>query len=396
MPKKTILASLLIGIALVSGGYFFLNNKGAGNTSVSVPIPPQSDWTIYENTASKYRIQYPSINMEVAPLDAYDYVTPITDKSEIDIQYSGKYPVNYDAYTPSTPTYVFPYVGIIDWVIRGYTGLSADEKQKLEEYQKPILLDLKSFAETERMYSVSDQNPNIRNRQVGDLQEMTFASSTAYSFTLSGEAVRAVGSRPPSNVTYRYVFFESPTKEKFMMWYPANDPISQKIVDSFKFTDASSTPEWLTYTNTAGGYSIEYPSDLQPNTYDTIDLAMGGSGIETPANETSVTLSPKGTYDWIINVRTSRISYKTPAEWIAYINTVPSNVLIIQKHVNINGVDAIITESPQPASPYHKAVTNLDVFMVHDGLGYDISGSDEIASTTYEKVWSSFKFIPQN
>lgn len=159
---------------------------------------------------------------------------------------------------------------------------------------------------------------------------------------------------------------------------------------------STSTPEWLIYTNAAGGYSIEYPSDLQPDTYDGIDTALGGSGIETPANETSVILSPKGTGNWIINVRVDRIEWKTPDEWIAYINTIPSNVLIIQKHVSINGVDAIITKSPQPANPYHKAATLLNVFMVHDGLGYDISGSDEIASTTYEKVWSSFKLIPKN
>lgn len=108
----------------------------------------------------------------------------------------------------------------------------------MKENNHFIDLDLKSFAEAIRTYQVHAQNPYIKNKQVGDLQEITFASSTAYSFTLSEAFINSEGGYLiPSGVTNRYIFLESSDKRKFMIWHPKDDPISQKIVDSFKFTN---------------------------------------------------------------------------------------------------------------------------------------------------------------
>jgi hypothetical protein len=41
----------------------------------------------------------------------------------------------------------------------------------------------------------------------------------------------------PATTTYNYIFVESPKKEKFMIWYPTDDPISNQIVNSFGFTN---------------------------------------------------------------------------------------------------------------------------------------------------------------
>jgi hypothetical protein len=157
-------------------------------------------------------------------------------------------------------------------------------------------------------------------------------------------------------------------------------------------TTATSTSEWLTYTNVAGGYSIQYPSDLQPYAYDGI--------AELPARPTTDTLgkidtalSLRGTLYRTITIFVDKVSFKTPDEWIASINNKNHGyVLEIQKHVSIDGMDAAIASSLKEGN----GTTYFDAFFVHDGLGYDISGSDRVASTTYDKVLSSFKFIQKN
>lgn len=218
MSTKTILFSAFIGIVVVGAGYFLLRTLSSNHTQIatnissSTPIS-QSGWKTYENTAFKYRIQYPS-SMSVGPLDRYDYITQITQKGEI----------------------ATGLVNIIAWRETALTGFSAEENKQF------ISLDLKSFAEAIRTYQVKAQNPNIKNKRVGDLQEMTLVSSTAYSFTLSESFTNSEGGYLiPSGVTNRYIFLESPDKRKFMIWYPKDDPISQKIVDSFEFTNSSTT-----------------------------------------------------------------------------------------------------------------------------------------------------------
>lgn len=171
---------------------------------------------------------------------------------------------------------------------------------------------------------------------------------------------------------------------------------------------ATSTPEWLTYINTAGGYSIEYPSDLQAYAYDIMSGYPGVTRVRTLAGKIDTALGPKSDPQYhLIEIFVDDVPFKTPDEWIVSRNETTSKqtesvyVLKIEKHININGVDASVTTSSKEGN----GLTYFDVFMVHDGLGYIISGasddaipgrSDAVASTTLERVWSSFKLIPKN
>ncbi|PIV87063.1 hypothetical protein COW49_01705, partial [Candidatus Kaiserbacteria bacterium CG17_big_fil_post_rev_8_21_14_2_50_51_7] len=75
--------------------------------------------------------------------------------------------------------------------------------------------------------------------QAGKLQKMNFASSSAYFFDLSDdfELATAGSGYPPPGISNRYVFFENSNKDKFVIWYPLNDNLSQEIVNTFEFTD---------------------------------------------------------------------------------------------------------------------------------------------------------------
>ncbi len=228
MPRKIAWVIVLIVLTVIASAYFLRPPIPNGQAhSGAFPLKSSSPgWRTYKNTAFGYEVHYPD-TLSVEPLDRYSYSTPITELEQIDMT----------SHAPNNKS----YVGIIDWVARGYAGLSAEEKQRLAQYQEYLRLDLKTFAEKERLYSLQEPNPNVRNRQVGELQETTFASSTAYTFTLSGENVRAVGSAPPKGGVYRYIFFENPNGDKFTVWYMEDDPVSQQIVDSFRFTDTATS-----------------------------------------------------------------------------------------------------------------------------------------------------------
>jgi hypothetical protein len=216
MSTKVLLFSVFIGVVVAGGGYFLLNNRGIPNTRSSTPI--QSDWKTYGNTAFKYRVQYPS-NMSVGPLDQYNYITPITEQNQIIITKDDLTPNSYNNLS---------YVAIKIAAVR-YLGAPGEN---------PISQNLRSFAEAKQASLLNGVSPTIK-AQVSDLQKMDFASSTAYFFDISDdfELATAGSGYPPPGIFNRYIFFENQNKEKFIIWYPKDDSTSQKIVDTFRFTD---------------------------------------------------------------------------------------------------------------------------------------------------------------
>lgn len=223
MPTKTILFSTFIGVVVVGVGYFLLRTFSSDHTPITTNVSSstpiyKSDWKTYENTAFKYRVQYSS-NMSVGPLDQYNYITPITENNQIIITKDGFGPSSYNNLS---------YVVI---KIVALNGLGAENKKFIGQ-------DLKSFVEAKQESLLNGVDPTIKVR-VGNLQKMNFASSTAYSFNLSDDFELGIpdnGYAPPG-ISIRYVFFENSNEEKFMIWYPKDDPVSQKIVDSFTFTN---------------------------------------------------------------------------------------------------------------------------------------------------------------
>lgn len=215
---KTVLFHAFIGVAMVGVGYFLLRTFSSNHTPIADNIS-SSTWETYENTAFKYHVQHPS-NMSVGPLDQYNYITPITEQNQILITNDDLTPNSYNNLS---------YVAI---KIAALGGLNANEKRKL------IGQNLKSFAEAKQASLLNSVGPTIKI-QIGDLQKINFASSTAYSFDISDDfGLATAGSGyPPPGIFNRYVFFENSNGEKFMIWYPKDDFISQKIVNSFIFTN---------------------------------------------------------------------------------------------------------------------------------------------------------------
>ena len=210
--KKTLLV-LLILIVYSSIFYFYCRPSLAPTHPTTNPVATttvsasQSDWKTYGNTAFGYRIQYPN-GVTVEPLDRYDYTTPISEKGEVSVG----------------------TVNIVIWRDAGTTGFSVAENKKL------VSLNLKSFAEAIRAYQTTAKSTS-QGIRVSDLREVSFASSTAYSFDLSGTFTNSEGGYLiPTGITDRYIFAEIRGHTKVMLMYPINDTIAQQVVDSFEFT----------------------------------------------------------------------------------------------------------------------------------------------------------------
>lgn len=222
MSTKIIIFSAFIGIIVAGVGYFLLrtfpSNPAPIVTNISSSTPIFQSEKIYENTVFKYRVQYPG-NMNVGPLDQYNYITPITEQNQIIITKDGLTPNSYNNLS---------YVAI---KIVGFRELGT-------EGEKLISQNIKSFAEVKRTGLLNGVAPTIKV-QIGDLQKISFASSTAYSFDISDDFELATpgSGYPPPGIFNRYIFFENKNKEKFTIWYPEGDQVSQKIVDSFRFID---------------------------------------------------------------------------------------------------------------------------------------------------------------
>ncbi|PIS43158.1 hypothetical protein COT23_02860 [Candidatus Kaiserbacteria bacterium CG08_land_8_20_14_0_20_50_21] len=223
MSTKVISFFVLAGIIVVCAWYFLLRTPSSNHIPITTNISPsklifQSGWETYENTAFKYRVWYPN-SMSVGPLDQYNYITPITEQNQIIIIKDDLAPYSYNNLS---------YVVI---KITSLKGLGIEEKKLINQ-------DLKSFAEAKRVSLLNGVDPTIKI-QAGKLQKMNFASSSAYFFDLSDdfELATAGSGYPPPGISNRYVFFENSNKDKFVIWYPLNDNLSQEIVNTFEFTD---------------------------------------------------------------------------------------------------------------------------------------------------------------
>ena len=167
-------------------------------------ISDTSEWKIYENTKYGYRFKYPSeaIIQKVAEME----------RSEVDE--SGSIVLGVPKYG-------------VRLEITGGKFLSPKE-------------DLKSFANTSWQYQKNSQNRNIE-KKVGELQQIEFASTTAYIFSLeerSSEYARQKEKEmnfPPTDRNSIFLFVESPKKEKFFIKFSANNQTSQQIINSFEF-----------------------------------------------------------------------------------------------------------------------------------------------------------------
>ncbi len=209
--RKIKISIFLIIIAiLVAGGWLLWkrgNSDGFNSQSSSSTNTPSTNWKVYENTAYGYRLSYP-LNTEIARVQDMD-PRPITEVDDIYVSWEGS-----------------------ELFITAVTGSSTASAS-----------DLKSFAESIRQNQINNKNPNVRNKQVGDLKKISFADKAAYSFTLSGGFI--VGASGTTEYgfegTHNYIFAENNAGEKMILHYPIGDALSEKIKNSFVFINKTSS-----------------------------------------------------------------------------------------------------------------------------------------------------------
>lgn len=94
-------------------------------------------------------------------------------------------------------------------------------------------LPLKEFAQEIWRENKEDTNPNIQNKEVGQISQTIVGGKVAYQFTLTGSYYDERGGYVLEK-KYLYLFVEN-NGLNFMVWLPADDSTARTILESFKF-----------------------------------------------------------------------------------------------------------------------------------------------------------------
>jgi hypothetical protein len=203
--KKT---KTIIVIAVVISGLFLWRWSATSGL-------PSINWNVYNNTVHGYRVSYPSV-VTIAPITEID--SRSLDKVD-DLEF----------FLPGKITALFVTVS---------TQYANAPEAIATERATLISLPLRQFAETLRQYQITDKNPAVLGKQIGNLQETDFAGQKAYSFTLtkSFSLGLAGGYALADGTMYNYILTENKNGEKFIIHYPIGDSLSEQMKDSFVFT----------------------------------------------------------------------------------------------------------------------------------------------------------------
>lgn len=240
--RNLIIIGIIVLIALV--GTFFLVKK----TTTTTVLVSQSDWKTYENTRYGYEILYPK-GISIGSVQEED---PATIQTTAELS-----------------------AGNLEIVTEGFL-LSAFQSNSNLDRNKLSNKDVTSFTQALWQNEKDNPNPNI-HREINNVTKITFASTTAYTFTekQSGtdyarhEAITKGLSVYPWNKTYIFLFLENPNDGKIISISVTDDIVAQQMLKTFIFTHNNmagipSRNTWLTYENTTHRYRINYP----PNSND--------------------------------------------------------------------------------------------------------------------------------
>lgn len=190
-------------------------NEHSSATTTVVVSSDESGWKTYENTKYGYTFIYPpeAVVQKVAEMERAN----MEESNDIDI------------FIPGDTT----LVRIVAWI--PYVTTPQTIKK---EHNDIIALPLSSFAEILRQWQIEDKNPNIK-KEVGSLEKITFKGKVAYRFTLTGSFTYGPwpsgGGYTLPGGSYDYIIFEH-NNIKFVMNYPLENNLSQKLLRSFEFT----------------------------------------------------------------------------------------------------------------------------------------------------------------
>lgn len=201
-------------------------------------IPSQDTWLTYENTAHNYYINYPQ-NSDDVRVDPYpDEYARIRVATGDTIQIPTPRGTLGIWSLASTSTAVHMY--------------SIDQKDAVNRIKYLSSLDLKSFVEAlcseqSRQASKQGSNPNgYPNLSLGmcytdNIREGIVSDQKSYTLNITGrlDTLLITVLVPGLLQEYKYTFFKNARGEKFLIWYPAGEPVFDKILSSFKFTNSS-------------------------------------------------------------------------------------------------------------------------------------------------------------
>lgn len=94
---------------------------------------------------------------------------------------------------------------------------------------------LKEFAELIWRKNDEDNNPNIPNKQVGELRKVYFEGEPAYQFSLTGSYIDAIGDGSVLYGQHEYLLTEH-SGSKFIIGF-STERTFKEIFDSFRFVD---------------------------------------------------------------------------------------------------------------------------------------------------------------
>lgn len=217
----TTFAPLLILVSIVGIFLYIPTHKSSPSNSTQSAASSTTSWITYENTKYHYQLSYPE-NGRVS-CEGYE-IEPIQECLSLRIGVegmSGQIAINAEPFA-------FP----------NFTSAQ----------RRVLSLNLKSFAEHERTVAIKDDasKSNLSSSNSLVSSTTTIASQVAYGFNNTGRGRIGVGffsdgEMGISSEMNSYFAIQNKSGDKFIIIFPANNPISQKIVDSFKFTDSSTT-----------------------------------------------------------------------------------------------------------------------------------------------------------
>lgn len=236
----------LIAVLLVGGGaYAYMQNKQASqpavtdSTATATSTTDTASWQTYTNTQYGYTLNYPE-DVLLQPV-AEEERLPVTESGSIVMGLGGTSGVR---------------VGIYAWVSVP-VGINTVDNPNYEinkgtiENNQIIKLDLRSFSKALRQRVVDDKNSSLPNKNIGELEEIIFAGRTAYAVTVSGYSG---GYGFSTGDPFKYIYLDD-GNHKFVLQYSLKGGLSKQIIETFKFTQATTTAqEEVTVTTYIGKF----------------------------------------------------------------------------------------------------------------------------------------------
>lgn len=182
-------------------------------------LPKDSEWKVLDNKKYRYILSYPNSvrggvdSMEDIPIEEGAMVGFYTEASSVH--------------------FVFSVEALKERMSWGVAGDANDI----------FFLDLKSFAKEMRRNQVEYKNPNISDKYVGEMREISVDGQKGYSFMLTkafawgrnSEGYDTGGYMFLDDSTRTYIFVENKQGEKYIISYITGNVIAEKMLESFKF-----------------------------------------------------------------------------------------------------------------------------------------------------------------